>query len=527
MWFGFHSNQSGHGALGIGSLRGFPGRAMPSAASTRSTVDSDTCTRSSREPRCASLRCDRSISPQVWNNVRIAARSAASRPCSGAPPGARSVSSPHSRRCCQRASRESSTPSLAAARRGDHPASTAWSTRSSRPALTHASTRDGTGPAGPDRGTGGDGRGAGGDRPAAGHGHRAGRGDPPRGGKSTLGLSAGPVPSRVDACVKAGLLDLVDHAVDAGWSSRRAAARLGVDDSRLARWQQRWECGELTDRAPGGAPLHGLLAAERAAILTLFHTWGEIDRSHRKLAHRGSRLDLVHVSESTVLRVLAAEGIALPGNPRRDPIPRAPWPDWLEWKPNHIWAYDFTHFTRARRAAIAILDMVSRKWLTTLVAAEESSTQVEVAFTAALDAEGMSEAAESWASPELQEALNAGDDDRLAELTVAGQVPLLLAVSDNGPQMRSYSTREFMAALAIAQQFGRPSTPTDQAWIETLFGHVKGEWPHLEKIRDPGELERELDRVRAEYNAVRLHASIGYVTHDDEHQGRGEAIRQV
>ena len=68
------------------------------------------------------------------------------------------------------------------------------------------------------------------------------------------------------------------------------------------------------------------------------------------------------------------------------------------------------------------------------------------------------------ASPELQEALNALDDDRLAELTVAGQVPLLLAVSDNGPQMRSYSTREFMAALAIAQQFGRPSTPTDQAW---------------------------------------------------------------
>jgi transposase len=161
----------------------------------------------------------------------------------------------------------------------------------------------------------------------------------------------------VDACVKAGLLDLVDHAVDAGWSSRRAAARLGVDDSRLARWQHRRDRGELTDRAPGGAPLHGLLAAERAAILELFQTWGEIDRSHRKLAHRGSRLDLVHVSESTVLRVLTAEGIALPGNPRRDPIPRAPWPDWLEWKPNHIWAYDFTHFTRARRAAIAILDM--------------------------------------------------------------------------------------------------------------------------------------------------------------------------
>ena len=170
---------------------------------------------------------------------------------------------------------------------------------------------------------------------------------------------------------------------------------------------------------------------------------------------------------------------------------------------------------------------MSRQWITTVVAAEESSTQVEVAFTAALDSEDLSDAAENWASPELQAALAARDHDALAELTTAGQIPLLLAVSDNGPQMRSYTTREFMAALAIAQHFGRPSTPTDQAWIETLFGHVKGEWPHLEKIRDPGELELELDRTRLEYNAVRLHASIGYVTPDDEHEGRGDAIRQA
>lgn len=81
--------------------------------------------------------------------------------------------------------------------------------------------------------------------------------------------------------------------------------------------------------------------------------------------------------------------------------------------------------------------------------------------------------------------------------------------------------------MAIAQQFGRPHTPQDQAWIETLFGHVKGEWPHLEKIRDPGILEPELGRVRGDYNGVRLHASIGYVTPNDEHEGRGEQIRQA
>ncbi|MBO3753019.1 transposase family protein [Streptosporangiaceae bacterium NEAU-GS5] len=63
--------------------------------------------------------------------------------------------------------------------------------------------------------------------------------------------------------------------------------------------------------------------------------------------------------------------------------------------------------------------------------------------------------------------------------------PVLLALSDNGPQMTSAATRVFMAGARIAQHFGRPGTPNDQAWIESLFGHVKDEFPHLDKIADP------------------------------------------
>ena len=103
--------------------------------------------------------------------------------------------------------------------------------------------------------------------------------------------------------------------------------------------------------------------------------WGERDRSHRKLAHRASYLERVWVSESTVCKALAAEGLALPGNPPREPLPRSPWPDWLECKPNRVWGYDFTHFTPAKRCAVAIIDIVSRKWITTLVSAQESSRE--------------------------------------------------------------------------------------------------------------------------------------------------------
>jgi len=54
----------------------------------------------------------------------------------------------------------------------------------------------------------------------------------------------------------------------------------------------------------------------------------------------------------------------------------------------------------------------------------------------------------------------------------------------------------------------------------------KGDWPHLTEIRDPAALDSELARIRTEYNTRRLHASIGYVTPDDEHHGRGPGIRR-
>ncbi|MFN7150543.1 MAG: integrase core domain-containing protein [Microthrixaceae bacterium] len=66
--------------------------------------------------------------------------------------------------------------------------------------------------------------------------------------------------------------------------------------------------------------------------------------------------------------------------------------------------------------------------------------------------------------------------------------------------MTSGSTREFLALCAIAQHFGRPGTPTDQAWIESLNGHIKIENPHLLAITDPATLRAELAVVREHYN---------------------------
>ena len=135
-----------------------------------------------------------------------------------------------------------------------------------------------------------------------------------------MGLTAGPVPPRVDATVKAGLLELAEHAIrEGGFSLRRAAATLGLEHVRLLRWQARAAVGRLQDARPGPleAP-HALLAHEREAIVKIAADWAEIDRSHRKLAHRGSRLGAFYASESSVLRVLTAEGVHLPERPPRE-----------------------------------------------------------------------------------------------------------------------------------------------------------------------------------------------------------------
>ena len=87
----------------------------------------------------------------------------------------------------------------------------------------------------------------------------------------------------------------------------------------------------LADRAPGGTAVHALRPCEIDEILKLADEWGEIDGSHRKLAHRGSYLGRVWVSPSTVLRILLERGRQLPHRPPRERRLAVPWPAWVEY----------------------------------------------------------------------------------------------------------------------------------------------------------------------------------------------------
>ena len=313
----------------------------------------------------------------------------------------------------------------------------------------------------------------------------------------------------MSAEVKLELLGLIDSAVADGWAHARACRVLELVDERAHRWRARLrETGSLEDGRPGGGAVHGLLAWEERAILDLIETWGPVDRSHRKLAHRGSYTASVFVSPSTVLRVALKHRIHLPGEPYR-PRPTLPAMPAVLWERNRIWIWDATHFTRCKRIAYAIVDVVTRYWIGYLLTTEQTHTQVQLLFAQALEDQGL-------LGPDGLP-LRAGDEHG----------PALIAWSDNGSEMKAEDTRGFMALMAIVQHHGQPGTPTDQAHIESFFSHLKRDWPVLLAITDPAALDSELARIRDQYNNVRLHAAIGYVTPHDEHHGRGPQIRRA
>ena len=306
-----------------------------------------------------------------------------------------------------------------------------------------------------------------------------------------MGLS-GQVPKRVDAATKSALLALIDGALEAarrcvrpaGCSSRRSVARTGGTVAGR---------GRLADAKPGGVPLHGLLEQEVEAILAVFEDWPRwTGRTASWPTAAPTWPVLVLALNGAARTALAGQALPCPVSP--GDVGQVAVPGWRSWSRTRSGS------TTARTSPPADDRADHRgpglaQMLTHLVSVEETHTQVQNAFTAALESEGLLEAAMERPG-------------RRWTPTPTTAVPDPAGRQRQRSQMISKDTRTFMTLLAIAQHFGRPSTPTDQAWIESLNGTIKIEWPHLLAITDPAILRAELDLIQEHYNTVRLHQGI-------------------
>ena len=298
---------------------------------------------------------------------------------------------------------------------------------------------------------------------------------------------------------------MFDQARAIGMPKEHLGALLGLERHRLSRWRVQKAKGSLEDgvAGPRQAP-HRLLPEEREAFLSLVAREDLADASVPVLCAYGSDTDIVHLSPSTGYRLLKEAHLSEPrGTARhRKPMPRINHD--LAVSPNCLWCWDITFLATYTSGLFfylyAILDEYSR-----YIVAWRLDWTVRA----------------STAKEMFQEAI---DSQHILDLP-EGKRPQV--VSDRGSTMKSKLLGETLEPLHMLRSYGRPSTPTDNPFIESFFSTLKGHPTY------PGRFET-FEAAQAYclsffpwYNHRHLHSGIGFVTPADKHYGKASAILEL
>jgi len=297
-------------------------------------------------------------------------------------------------------------------------------------------------------------------------------------------------------------LELFDQAQKVGVTQERLVNLLGLERHRLSRWRTRREEGSLKDRLSGPriAP-HRLLSEEREVFLELATREGLADASVPVLCAYGSDLDLVHISPSSGYRILREAQLSEPrGRARnRKSLPRIDHD--LAIAPNRLWCWDITALATYTRGLFyylyVILDEFSR-------------------YVVAWRLDWMIRA--STAKEMFQEAI---DSQHLMALPEE-QRPRV--VSDRGSTMKSKLLAQTLQPLHLLRCFTRPSTPTDNPFIESFFSTLKGHPTYPGRFKSFEEASSYCSSFFSWYNHRHLHSGIGLVSPADKHFGRASSI---
>ena len=312
---------------------------------------------------------------------------------------------------------------------------------------------------------------------------------------------------------KLELVRAVAEVRSQGMEVQRACEVLKLSPRTYYHWLGGREPGELTlaDLTPRAgedrASPRRITEVEREAIVEAAQDEAKVDLHHRKLAHTLGREARVYVSESTVFRVLKAEGLVAPREVRHRPVAQRP--ELMATRPRQVWCWDFSYVRIGLVFwyLLAIIDLFSRKivgWDLVFQATAEEARRV---WDEALAAEGLLDAEPQSVGPD-------GEPGGLG----------LKAMSDNGTQMKAKTMREFFRDLGIDQVFSRPHTPEDNAYIEAWFATAKCEGIYREEYGDPLEAHDGIAELVRYYNEDRLHQGIGFVTPVERHEGRDVAL---
>jgi transposase InsO family protein len=292
------------------------------------------------------------------------------------------------------------------------------------------------------------------------------------------------------------ILGLVNEAVAGGARRERACLQIGLTERCMQRWR-RADVGDDGRASPRTHAANAFTAVERAKLLEVVNSPAYRDLPPKQVVPRLADEGRYLGSESTIYRILRAEGQNAHRG-RAKPRTVRGVDAHVATAANQVWSWDITYLLSAQRGRFFYLYLIVDIWSRRIVGFEVHAEESMMASAALIRATCIAE-----------------------DVDPEG----LVLHSDNGGPMKGSTMLATLQHLGIVASFSRPSVSDDNPFSESLFRTLKyrPEYPHkpfatIEAARSW------VTAFVAWYNAEHRHSGIRFVTPDERHHGRENAV---
>jgi len=292
------------------------------------------------------------------------------------------------------------------------------------------------------------------------------------------------------------ILDLLDETVAAGAREHTACALVGLSPRALQRWRAA-HVGDDRRHGPKTRPPNQLTRRERQQVLATLNSPAFRDLSPKQIVPRLADQGTYLASESTMYRLLRAEGQLAHRGRAKPPVTRTV-DEHVATAPNQVWSWDITYLQTTTKGRFFYLylmvDIYSRRIVGWAVHEEETAELASTLMRATC--------ADNHVDP-------------------AG----IVLHSDNGGPMRGATMLATLQWLGIVPSYSRPRVSNDNPFSEALFRTLKYQtYLPYTPFASLDEARTWSARFVHWYNQEHLHSALRFVTPDDRHFGREEAI---
>ena len=287
----------------------------------------------------------------------------------------------------------------------------------------------------------------------------------------------------------------IDAAVAAGARRREAARLVGLSGRTLERWRGAHPVD--VRYGPKQAPANRYTEAERRAICTTVTQQAYRDCSPHQIVPRLADTGVYLASESTIYRVLRAEGLQTRRGRAKAPVVRHVAAQ-IAHGPNQVWSWDITYLPTTVRGRFLYLYLILDVWSRKIVAAHVYNTECATHAAALFE--------------------------RTCQRAALDPRGLVLH-ADNGGPMKGSTMVATLERLGVLPSFSRPRVSNDNPFSEALFRTLK--YCAAYPSRPFADLDAATTWVTTFvhwYNHTHQHSAIRFVTPEDRHTGREHAI---